>query len=63
MAFYKLESTYRVIANSGSKNKKTYKYFCDSWKSMKLRFVHDLELGAAVKVKEITEQEYVRNTR
>lgn len=62
MAYYKLESTYRVIANKGSKNKKTYRYFCNSWRSMKLRFVHDLELGATVKVKEITEHDYIKGS-
>lgn len=64
MSFYKVESTYRLISNSGSKNKKTYKYFCSSHDNMNIRFEHELAMRASsIKVKEISQSEYVRGTR
>lgn len=63
MNFYKLEATHRVISNSGSKNKKTYKYYFNSYESMLLSFSTNLLNKSKVSVKEITEHEYVKGTR
>lgn len=65
MSFYKLEATHNVIPLGGKSGraKKTYKWFCISYDVMLMRLQTELRCKGTVKVKEISQAEYVRATR
>lgn len=66
MSFYKLEATYKTVptaanlAGGRKTQSKTYKYFLSSYESMSLRLRNELLNKATVKVKSISEQEYIK---
>lgn len=69
MPFYKLESTYKTVLTAANRSKerktksRTYKYYFNSSNSMLFRFEDEIEKGSTVRVKKISEADYVRNTR
>ena len=62
MAFYRLESVRRIISNSGSKNKRAYRFYHSSYESMLLELNAQLNANAKVTVKSISESEFVKAT-
>lgn len=63
--FYKVESTFPVVKPDNHKHpyrsKKTYKYFYRSKVAMLIQLEQDLTRKGTVKIREISETEYVRN--
>lgn len=63
MSFYKLETTHKVVPTKYyDYTKRTFKFYCNSYKDMEIRLYDALNNKAKVTVKEISEAEYVRGT-
>lgn len=60
MSYYKLEATYRVISNSGSRNKKTFRYYCKTYDHLLVQMADALNNKAKCTVRTISENEYVK---
>jgi len=67
MSFYKLEATYNVTKldnyKYSYKSPKTYKYYFRGYAAVVDQQLYNLSRGATVKVKSISEQEYIKGTR